>query len=134
MTQALAAHAEHLGPALRSVLVDRDGSRQMRERLVRAVTAAHGRAQPLAFDVATALQDHRDRASRARAALSHLDGSPRLAPLRRALLDDLAALAAETTALLTLATGQRGLCRVARYAHSTPTTRPSGHSRTRRSR
>ena len=53
MTQALAAHAEHLGPALRSVLVDRDGSRQMRERLVRAVTAAHGRAQPLAFDVAT---------------------------------------------------------------------------------
>ncbi len=128
MTQALAAHAEHLGPALRSVLVDRDGSRQMRERLVRAVTAAHGRAQPLAFDVATALQDHRDRASRARAALSHLDASPRLAPLRRALLDDLAALAAETTALLTLATGQRGLGRAVRALHSdNPTERALAH-------
>ena len=128
MTQALAAHAEHLGPALRSVLVDRDGSRQMRERLVRAVTAAHGRAQPLAFDVATALQDHRDRASRARAALSHLDGSPRLDPLRRALLDDLAALAAETTAMLTLATGQRGLGRAVRALHSdNPTERALAH-------
>jgi hypothetical protein len=128
MTQALAAHAEHLGPALRSVLVDRDGSRQVRERLVRAVTAAHGRAQPLAFDVASALQDHRHRASRARAALSHLDGSPRLAPLRRALLDDLAALAAETTALLTLATGQRGLGRAVRALHSdNPTERALAH-------
>ena len=93
-----------------------------------AVTAAHGRAQPLAFDVASALQDHRHRASRARAALSHLDGSPRLAPLRRALLDDLAALAAETTALLTLATGQRGLGRAVRALHSdNPTERALAH-------
>jgi hypothetical protein len=118
LTQALAAHAEHLGPAIRSVLIDRDGSRRVRERLVRAVTAAHGRAQPLAFDVATALQDHRHRASRARAALNHLDESPRLDPLRRALLDDLTTLAAETTALLTLATGQRGLARAVRALHS----------------
>jgi hypothetical protein len=128
MSQALAAHAEHLGPAIRSVLVDRDGSRRVRERLLRAVTAAHGRAEPLAFDVATALQDQRVRASRARAALGHLDDSPQLDPLRRALRDDLAALAAETTALLSLATGQRGLARAVRALHSdNPTERALAH-------
>jgi hypothetical protein len=131
MSHALAAHAEHLGPAIRTVLVDRDGSRRVRERLVRAVTAAHGRAEPLAFDVATALQHQRVRAARARAALRHLgqlDDSPQLDPLRRALVDDLAALAAETTALLSLATGQRGLARAVRALHSdNPTERALAH-------
>jgi hypothetical protein len=128
MSHALAAHAEHLGPAIRSVLVDRDGSRIVRERLVRAVTAAHGRAEPLAFDVTTVLQDQRLRAARARAALRHLDESPYLDPLRHALLDDLAALAAETTALLSLSTGQRGLARAVRALHSdSPTERALAH-------
>ncbi len=128
LSQALAAHVEHLGPAIRTVLVDRNGSRRMRERLVRAVTAAHGRAEPVAFDVATALQDQRIRAARARWALTHLEDSPRLDPLRSALRDDLHALAAETTALLTLATGQRGLARAVRALHSdNPTHRALAH-------
>jgi HEAT repeat protein len=118
VSHALAAHAEHLGPAVRTVLVDRDGGRRVRERVVRAMTAAHGRVEPVAFDVAPVLEDQRVRAARARAALSHLDESPPLAPLRRALLDDLGALADETIALLSLATGQRGLARAVRALHS----------------
>jgi hypothetical protein len=118
MAQALTAHAEHLGPAVRTVLVDHDGSRRVRDRLVRAVTAAPGRAEPVAVDVATALHDQRIRAARAHAALRHLDESPRLDPLRRALLDDLTELADETTALLSLATGQRGLALAVRALHS----------------
>jgi hypothetical protein len=128
MTQALTAHAEHLGPAVRTVLVDHDGSRRVRERLVRAVTAAPGRAEPVAVDVATALRDQRIRATRARAALRHLDESPYLDPLRRALLDDLTELADETTALLSLATGQRGLALAVRALHSDdPTERALAH-------
>jgi hypothetical protein len=51
-----------------------------------------------------------------------------LEPLRSALRDDLAALAAETTALLTLATGQRGLARAVRALHSAdPTQRALAH-------
>lgn len=111
LAQALAAHAEHLGPALGEMLVDRHGSRRVRERLVRAVTAAGGRVAPVRFDVDAALQDQRIRASRARGALAHLDESPSLDPLRRALLDELDGLATETTTLLELATGQRGLAR-----------------------
>jgi hypothetical protein len=111
LAQALAAHAEHLGAALGTMLVDRRGSRRVRERLARAVTAAGGRVAPVRFDLDAALQDQRIRASRARAAGLHLDESPHLDPLRRALLDELDGLAAETTTLLELATGQRGLAR-----------------------
>jgi hypothetical protein len=110
------------------VLVDHDGGRRVRERLVRAVTAAPGRAEPVALDVATALRDQRIRATRARAALRHLDESPYLDPLRRALLDDLTELADETTALLSLATGQRGLALAVRALHSDdPTERALAH-------
>jgi hypothetical protein len=122
LAQALATHAEHLGPAIRTVLVDHAGNRRVRERVIRAVAAAQGRVAPVAFDVAPALQEHRVRAARARAALSHLDASPSLDPLRRALLDDLAALADETTALLSLATGQRGLARAVRALGSEDST------------
>jgi hypothetical protein len=118
LSQALAAHAEYLGPAIRSVLVSHEGSRRVRERLVRALTAAHGRAAPVAFDVTTALRDQRARATRAHAALAHLDESPRLDPLRRALLDDLRGVADETVALLSLATGQRGLARAVQALRS----------------
>jgi hypothetical protein len=114
LTHALATHAEYLGPAIRTVLVDHDGNRRVRERVIRAVAAAQGRVEPVAFDVSPALREHRVRAARARDALSHLDASPSLDPLRRALLDDLAAVAEETTALLSLATGQRGLARAVR--------------------
>jgi hypothetical protein len=118
LSQALAAHAEQLGPALRSMLVDHGGSRRVRERLARAVTAAGGRAEPMAFDVSAALQDQRVRASRARDALSRLDDSAGLDPLRRALLDELHAVAAETTTILSLSTGQRGLARAVRALDS----------------
>jgi hypothetical protein len=114
----MAAHAEHLGPAMQTVLADREGSRRVRDRVVRAVTAAHGRVEPVAFDVAPALEDQRRRAARARTALRHLDGSTNLDPLRRALLDDLRALADETTALLSLSSGQRGLARAVRALES----------------
>ena len=132
LAQALAAHAEHLGPALGSMLVDRHGSRRVRERLVRAVTAAGGRVAPVAFDVDAALQDQRIRAARARGALTHLDESPSLDPLRRALLDDLAAWP----------TRRRRSCRwrpgsgdwPAPYAPSTRPMPASGRSHTRPSR
>lgn len=131
LSNALAAHVEHLGPAIGSVLVDRVGSRRTRDRLVRALTAAHGRTEPASFDIESTLRDQRVRAARARAALAHLDsarGKDHLEPLRSALRDDLAALAADTTALLTLATGQRGLARAVRALHSAdPTQRALAH-------
>jgi hypothetical protein len=111
LAQALAAHADHVGPALGAMLADRRGSRRVRERLARAVTAAGGRVSPVSFDVEAAMQGLRIRAARARSAVAQLDESRPLAPLRRALLDELDGLAAETTMLLELATGQRGLTR-----------------------
>jgi hypothetical protein len=114
LAQALASHAEYLGSELQRMLVDHEGSRRVRERLARAVTAAGGRADPVAFDVSAALQTQRIRASRARDVLTHLDERPGLDPLRRALRDELDALAVETTTLLSLATGQRGLVRAMR--------------------
>jgi hypothetical protein len=122
VSHALATHAEHLGPAIRTVLVDHGGNRRVRERVIRAVASAQGRVEPVAFDVSPVLHGHRVRAARARAALGHLDASPSLDPLRRALLDDLAALADETTALLSLATGQRGLARAVRALSSEDST------------
>ncbi|HEY3528990.1 MAG TPA: hypothetical protein VGK78_07555 [Nocardioides sp.] len=114
VAQALTAHAEHLGTALGTMLVDRTGSRRVRERLARAVSAAGGRVAPVSIDVGAALHGQQVRSTRARAALVHLDDSPPLDPLRRALHDELAGLAAETTTLLELATGQRGLARAVR--------------------
>jgi hypothetical protein len=111
LARALAAHAEHVGPALGAMLVDRRGSRRVRERLARSVAAAGGRVAPVRFDVEAAMQGLRIRAARARSALAQLDESPPLDPLRRALLDEREGLAAETTVLLELATGQRGLTR-----------------------
>jgi hypothetical protein len=122
VSHALATHAEHLGPAIRTVLVDHGGNRRVRERVIRAVASAQGRVEPVAFDVSPVLHGQRVRAARARAALGHLDASPSLDPLRRALLDDLAALADETTALLSLATGQRGLARAVRALSSEDST------------
>jgi hypothetical protein len=122
VSHALATHAEHLGPAIRTVLVDHVGNRRVRDRIVRAVAAAHGRVEPVAFDVSPVLQGHRIRAARARSALSHLDESPFLDPLRRALLDDLTEVADETTAMLSLATGQHGLARAVRALRSEDST------------
>jgi hypothetical protein len=128
LAQALAAHADRLGPVLGTMLLDRRGSRRVRERLVRALTAAGGEAAPVDLDLATALREQRTRAARARASLSHLDGSPRLDPLRHALGDELADVRTETTALLELATGHRGLTRAVRALGSAdPTERALAH-------
>ena len=114
LAQALAVHAEHVGPELGAMLVDRRGSRRVRERLARAVTAAGGRVAPIEFDLGAALEGQRTRAARSRAVLARLDGSPALDPLRRALVDELDSVRDDTTTLLELASGGRGLARAVR--------------------
>jgi HEAT repeat protein len=118
LAQALAAHAEHLGPELEHMLVDRHGSRQVRERLAHAVTAAGGRAAPVGLDLRAALAGQRTRAARARSVLARLDGSPALDPLRRALVDELDSVRDDTTTLLELVSGHRGLARAVRALDS----------------
>jgi len=118
LAQALAAHAEHLGPDIEALLRDRRGGRRVLERLARAFTAVGGHAAPVQLDLRAVLGHQRIRADRARAALTHLDDAPALAPLRQALLDELAGLAVEARTLLELTTGHRGLARAVRALDS----------------
>jgi hypothetical protein len=115
--EALVAHAEHLGPVLAGLLVDQGGSRTARERLVAAFAGAGGRGGVLAFDLDRALALQATRAGRVRTLLAGLRNGlaghdARLQPLVRALGDELAVVAAETAAVLDLASGQRGMARL----------------------